>query len=353
MSANNDDGTLTYQHSGVDIGAGETLVEHIKTMAASTLNPAVLAGIGGFGALYELPMGRYKNPCLVCATDGVGTKLLLAKQLQQYHSIGIDLVAMCVNDIIVQGAQPLLFLDYYASGKLHVDIAKEVVSGIARGCQLAGAALVGGETAEMPGLYAKDDYDLAGFCVGVVEKNRIIDGPKHVQAGDQIIGLASSGVHSNGFSLVHHLVKSQGISWHQPFGNSTLGEQLLTPTRIYVKPLLKLLDTYPVHAMAHITGGGLLDNLPRVMPSHSCAVIDSQSWRRPAIFEWLQARGQLTHQTLWQTFNCGVGMALIVPPNTMLATIDLLQQMGETAWHMGTIIPIDSPQALVRVTQSP
>ncbi|MBL1260947.1 MAG: phosphoribosylformylglycinamidine cyclo-ligase [Thiotrichaceae bacterium] len=328
--------SLSYRDAGVDIDAGSALVEKIKSTAQKTTRPGVLSGLGGFGALFELPLDRYRQPVLVSGTDGVGTKLKLAIETGKHDTIGIDLVAMCVNDLIVQGAEPLFFLDYYATGKLDVDAAAEVIQGIGVGCELAGAALTGGETAEMPGMYQDGDYDLAGFCVGVVEKDRIIDGSK-VAADDVLIGIASSGPHSNGYSLVRKIIEHCGANLSDTFGDSTLGETLLTPTRIYIKPLLELFKEIDVHALSHITGGGLLENLPRVMPQETRANIDCSTWARPAIFDWLQQQGNVTVEEMHRTFNCGVGMVLCVAPQDAAKTIELLLQKGEQAWQIGTI----------------
>ncbi len=303
--------SLSYRDAGVDIDAGNSLVERIKPLAAATKRPGVMAGLGGFGALFELPLDRYREPVLVSGTDGVGTKLKLAMDMGRHDSIGIDLVAMCVNDLIVQGAEPLFFLDYYATGKLDVEAATDVVRGIAEGCRQAGAALVGGETAEMPGMYQGNDYDLAGFCVGVVEKSKIIDG-SNVKAGDVLIGLGASGPHSNGYSLIRKVIETSKADLSQPFDGATLGERLLEPTRIYVRPLLKLAAQINIHAMAHITGGGLLENLPRVMPASTCAHIDAASWKAPAVFDWLQQQGNINDEEMYRTFNCGIGMVVVV-----------------------------------------
>ncbi|MCP5420544.1 MAG: phosphoribosylformylglycinamidine cyclo-ligase [Gammaproteobacteria bacterium] len=327
---------LSYRDAGVDIDAGNRLVDRIKGEVARTLRPEVLNGIGGFGALVELPLERFRRPVLVAGTDGVGTKLKLALELNRYDTIGIDLVAMCVNDVVVSGAEPLLFLDYYATGKLDVDIATMVIRGIAEGCAQAGAALVGGETAEMPGLYSDGDYDLAGFCVGVAEKDRLIDGHR-VAPGDVLIGLASSGPHSNGYSLIRKIVTLSGTPLTEPFAGSTLGDVLLTPTRIYVKPLLRLLDALPVHALAHITGGGLPDNAPRVLPDDVVAVIDTTSWVRPPIFDWLQAQGQVTDEDMWRTFNNGVGMIICVAAADVESALAVLRDAGESPWVVGMI----------------
>ena len=329
--------SLSYRDAGVDIDAGNRLVDRIKPHAKRTQRPGVLSGLGGFGALFELPLDRYRQPILVSGTDGVGTKLKLALELNQHDTIGIDLVAMCVNDVLVVGAEPLFFLDYYATGKLNVDIAADVIKGIADGCKQAGAALVGGETAEMPGMYQDGDYDLAGFCVGVVEKAKIIDGGR-VQPGDALLALASSGPHSNGYSLIRKVLAVSGAMLDQPLADDlTLGEALLTPTRIYVKPVLKLLELLEVKAIAHITGGGLTENLPRVLPSGVKAMIDTQSWRRPAIFQWLQQQGGVIEAEMWRTFNCGVGMIICVAAEQADPALHLLREAGETAWRVGEI----------------
>jgi phosphoribosylformylglycinamidine cyclo-ligase len=292
--------------------------------------------LGGFGALFELPLDRYRQPILVSGTDGVGTKLKLALELNRHETIGIDLVAMCVNDVLVVGAEPLFFLDYYATGKLDVEVAATVIKGIADGCALAGAALVGGETAEMPGMYQSGDYDLAGFCVGVVEKSRLIDASK-VQVGDSLIGLASSGPHSNGYSLIRKILAVSQTDLAQPCAGSTLGDALLAPTRIYVKPILQLLAQLDVHAIAHITGGGLIENPPRVLPAHTKAVINTASWQRPAIFQWLQQQGGVADMEMWRTFNCGVGLIICVAAEQAEAALRLLREAGETAWRLGYI----------------
>ncbi|WP_369602473.1 phosphoribosylformylglycinamidine cyclo-ligase [Hahella sp. SMD15-11] len=339
--------SLSYRDAGVDIDAGNALVERIKGAAQSTRRPEVLAGLGGFGALFELPRG-YQEPVLVSGTDGVGTKLRLAMDLNRHDTIGIDLVAMCVNDLIVQGAEPLFFLDYYATGKLNVDAAADVVSGIAEGCRQAGCALVGGETAEMPGMYEGEDYDLAGFCVGIVDKPRIIDGSL-VREGDILLGLRSSGVHSNGFSLVRKVLEVSGASLHDPFEGSTLGETLLTPTRIYVKTILELIRNVPVHALSHITGGGLPENLPRVLPANTRAVIDAGAWKRPAIFDWLQEAGNIEDREMYRTFNCGIGMVIVVPQSARDQAIQLLKGCGEEVIELGQIESADSEKPYVRI----
>jgi phosphoribosylformylglycinamidine cyclo-ligase len=335
--SNHNQESLSYKQAGVDIEAGNQLVEHIKPIAAKTRTAGVLAGLGGFGSMFELPLERFKKPILVSGTDGVGTKLKLAKELNIHNSIGIDLVAMCVNDIIVQGAEPLFFLDYFATGKLDVNTAVAVVEGIGKGCELAGAALVGGETAEMPGMYAAGDYDLAGFCVGVVEKEHIIDG-SHVAAGDKLIGLASSGAHSNGYSLIHKIIEYSQVELDTPLDGKTLGECLLTPTRIYVKPLLNLLAKTPVHALAHITGGGITENLPRVLPAELSAEIQLSSWQRPEIFKWLQQQGNISEEEMLKTFNCGLGMVICVAPENEQIVLETLKKQGETVYSIGEII---------------
>ena len=328
--------TLSYRDAGVDIDAGNRLVDLIKPHAWRTLRPEVLGSLGGFSALFELPVDRYRQPVLVAGADGVGTKLRLALELNLHDTIGIDLVAMCANDVLVVGAEPLFFLDYYATGKLDVEVAAAVIKGIADGCAQAGAALVGGETAEMPGMYHTGDYDLAGFCVGVVEKSRIIDGSR-VQVGDALLGLASSGPHSNGYSLIRKILAVSGAKLDEPFADSTLGETLLTPTRIYVKPVLKLLEQIEIRAIAHITGGGLTENLPRVLPAGSKAVIDPASWQRPAIFQWLQQQGGVAEAEMWRTFNCGVGLVLCVAADVAETALALLRDAGETVWSLGHI----------------
>lgn len=328
--------SLSYKDAGVDIEAGNALVERIKGVAKRTRRPEVMAGLGGFGALCELPKG-YKEPVLVSGTDGVGTKLRLAMELGIHNTIGIDLVAMCVNDLIVQGGEPLFFLDYYATGKLNVDTAASVVEGIGAGCELAGCALVGGETAEMPGMYEGDDYDLAGFCVGVVEKSEIIDGSK-VSVGDKLIGLASSGPHSNGYSLIRKIIDHANADLQQKLGDQVLADALLVPTKIYIKSLLTLLKECPVHALSHITGGGLLENIPRVLPGSAKALIDTNSWQRPAVFDWLQQNGNVNEQEMHRTFNCGVGMVLCIAPEHVEQALQILSAEGEQAWVLGEII---------------
>lgn len=326
---------LTYKDAGVDIDAGNALVDRIKHVSKATRRPEVLGGLGGFGALCEIPEG-YRSPVLVSGTDGVGTKLRLAMQLGRHDTIGIDLVAMCSNDIAVVGAEPLLFLDYYATGKLNIDVAAKVIEGIGKGCELAGAALVGGETAEMPGMYEGEDYDLAGFCVGVVEKNQIIDGHK-VAPGDVIIGIASSGPHSNGYSLIRKIIEVSGADLASPCGPTTLADALMAPTQIYNKPLLALQREIKPHALAHITGGGLLENIPRVLPEGCSAVLDKSSWDVPAVFTWLAEAGRVAEEEMHRTFNCGVGMTIIVGPAKAEAAIQLLTEQGLDCWELGRI----------------
>jgi phosphoribosylformylglycinamidine cyclo-ligase len=326
---------ITYRDAGVDIDAGDELVERIKPLVRRAQRREVLAGIGGFGALVELP-GGYRHPVLVAGTDGVGTKLRLAIDTGRHDTIGIDLVAMCANDVVVQGAEPLFFLDYYATGKLRVEVAEAVVRGIVEGCVQAGAALVGGETAEMPGMYQGDDYDLAGFCVGVVEKDAVIDGAR-TRAGDAIIGLASSGPHSNGYSLIRKLVAVAGATPQTMLEGQALFERLLAPTRIYVKPLLALLRSLPVHALAHITGGGLTDNVPRVLPAGLEAVLERGRWHRDPVFDWLQRTGGIDAAEMYRTFNCGIGMVVIVPAEHAAAVAEFLTGRGETALVIGEV----------------
>jgi len=328
--------SLSYRSAGVDIDAGNRLVERIKPVANSTLRPEVLAGLGGFGALFELPLDRYLKPVLVSSTDGVGTKLKLAQRLQQHQTVGIDLVAMCANDVLVQGAEPLYFLDYYATGKLNVDVATEVIEGIAEGCRQAGAALIGGESAEMPGMYANGEYDLAGFCVGIVEKNRILDSTR-VRTGDLLLGVASSGPHSNGYSLIRKILDRGGVNLEQRFGDSTLGNVLLAPTQIYVKLLQPMLMTGQIHALAHITGGGLTENLPRALPRDCMARVKIDSWPRPKIFEWLKSQGRLKEEEMLRTFNCGIGMVIVISKTQIEAALTHCKQHEINAWIIGDI----------------
>lgn len=341
------DKSLSYKDAGVDIDAGNALVDRIKGAVKRTTRPEVMSGLGGFGALCALPT-NYKEPILVAGTDGVGTKLRVAIETGIHDKVGIDLVAMCVNDLIVQGAEPLFFLDYYATAKLNVDMASAVVDGIATGCELSGCALIGGETAEMPGMYEGEDYDLAGFCVGVVEKSKIIDGST-VASGDVLLGLTSSGPHSNGYSLIRKIVEVAGASWDDDFNGQPLGEKLITPTRIYVKPLLELMKSIDIKALSHITGGGLLENIPRVLPDYTCANIDTSSWELPDIFQWLQKKGNIDITEMYRTFNCGIGMVLCVKAEDVAQATDVLTAAGETVINIGSITPQDAQQPEVAI----
>ena len=328
--------SLSYKDAGVDIDAGNALIEKIKGAAKRTRRPEVMAGLGGFGALFELPTG-YREPVMVSGTDGVGTKLRLALDHGKHDTVGIDLVAMCVNDLIVCGAEPLFFLDYYATGKLDINTAAAVVNGIADGCELSGCSLIGGETAEMPGMYEGDDYDLAGFCVGMAEKSELIDGSK-VALGDTLIGLTSSGPHSNGYSLIRKVLEvTQTDPATTVLDGQPLIDLLMAPTKIYVKSLLALIAKSPVHALAHITGGGLLENIPRVLPDNATAVIDTKAWTRPAVFDWLQQGGNIDEHEMHRTLNCGVGMVICVPAETAATAVEFLNAQGEEAFVMGTI----------------
>ncbi|MGL5584700.1 MAG: phosphoribosylformylglycinamidine cyclo-ligase [Plesiomonas sp.] len=328
--------SLSYKDAGVDIDAGNALVDRIKGVVGRTRRPEVMGGLGGFGALCAIPQ-KYREPILVSGTDGVGTKLRLAMDLKRHDTIGIDLVAMCVNDLIVQGAEPLFFLDYYATGKLDVDTAASVITGIAKGCELSGCALVGGETAEMPGMYHGEDYDVAGFCVGVVEKSEILDGSK-VQPGDALIALASSGPHSNGYSLVRKIL---AVSEQDPLTTELegkpLADHLLEPTRIYVRSVLQLIAQANLHAVAHLTGGGFWENIPRVLPENTKAVIDESSWQWPAIFHWLQENGNVSTHEMYRTFNCGVGIIIALPQAEVENVLKILTSAGEKAWQIGII----------------
>ncbi len=327
--------SLSYKDAGVDIDAGNALVDRIKGVVKRTHRSEVMGNIGGFGALCALPT-KYKEPVLVSGTDGVGTKLRLAMDLKQHDTIGIDLVAMCVNDLIVQGAEPLFFLDYYATGKLDVDTATSVVTGIGEGCLQSGCALIGGETAEMPGMYHGEDYDVAGFCVGVVEKAHIIDGTK-VAAGDALIAVASSGPHSNGYSLIRKIIEVSQADLKQELHGRTLAEHLLTPTKIYVKSVLNLMKQCDIHAISHITGGGFWENIPRVLPDNTKAVVDGSSWQWPTIFNWLQEAGNVDTYEMYRTFNCGVGLVIALPQQQAQQAIDILNAQGENAWLLGHI----------------
>ena len=341
------DGSFSYAEAGVDIAAGDALVERIKPFAKRTLRPEVLAGIGGFGALVDIGQ-RYRHPVLVAGTDGVGTKLKLAFALDRHDTVGIDLVAMSVNDILVQGAEPLFFLDYFASGKLDVDVAAAVIQGIAKGCEQANCALIGGETAEMPGMYAAGEYDLAGFAVGVVEKDAIIDG-RSIAAGDVVIGIASSGPHSNGFSLIRKIVEAKHVHFEMPFEGRTLGDVLLEPTRIYVRPLLRLIGEVRVKGMAHITGGGLVENIPRVLPNKLQARLDRKRWPRPGIFDWLQHEGKVSDAEMHRVFNCGIGMVVVVAAADAKRALAVLENAGERAQQIGEIVerPPRAPHAVI------
>lgn len=328
--------SLSYKDAGVDINAGNALVERIKPEVKRTTRAEVIGGLGGFGALCAIP-SKYKEPILVSGTDGVGTKLRLAIDLKKHDTIGIDLVAMCVNDLVVQGAEPLFFLDYYATGKLDVDVAADVVKGIADGCVQSGCALVGGETAEMPGMYHAGDYDLAGFCVGVVEKSEIIDGSR-VKNGDALIALSSSGPHSNGYSLVRKVIDVAGVNpATELLDNKLLSEHVLAPTKIYVKSVLALIKQADVHAIAHLTGGGFWENIPRVLPKNTKAVIDEKSWKWPSVFNWLQEKGNIDTYEMYRTFNCGVGMVIALPQEQVETALAILKQAGENAWLIGHI----------------
>jgi phosphoribosylformylglycinamidine cyclo-ligase len=329
--------SLSYRDAGVDIDAGDALVERIKPFAKRTMRPEVLTGIGGFGALVELPK-RYRNPVLVSGTDGVGTKLKLAFMLGRHDTVGIDLVAMSVNDVLVQGAEPLFFLDYFACGKLDVTVAADVIKGIARGCEMAGCALIGGETAEMPGMYPAGEYDLAGFCVGVVEKDRVIDG-RGIVPGDVVLGLASSGAHSNGYSLVRRILERAQPDLAADFHGRPLADALIEPTRIYVKPVLQLLGEVKVKGLAHITGGGLVENVPRVLPDGVRAVLETASWPLPPLFRWLQERGNVAEAEMHRVFNCGIGMIVLVAPGDADRAATLLRSSGETVYRIGAIEP--------------
>ncbi|HKS56952.1 MAG TPA: phosphoribosylformylglycinamidine cyclo-ligase [Steroidobacteraceae bacterium] len=327
---------ITYKDAGVDIEAGDELVERIKPYVKRSLRPEVIGGLGGFGALFEIPLDRYRKPVLVSGTDGVGTKLRLAIETRRHDTIGIDLVAMCVNDVVVQGAEPLFFLDYYATGKLSVDVAESVIKGIVEGCVQAGAALIGGETAEMPGMYSAGDYDLAGFCVGIVEKEAIIDGSR-TRPGDVVIGLPSSGPHSNGYSLIRKLLKTAKATPETKLDGGPLYDALLQPTRIYVKPLLALAKQLQVHSFAHITGGGLTENIPRVVPAGLEVLLSAQTWTRPPVFDWLQHAGNIPSDEMYRTFNCGIGMTVCVAAEHAERALKVLREHGEEPVVIGEV----------------
>ena len=328
---------LTYRDAGVDIDAGDEVVERIKPLVRATMRPEVLGGVGLFGGLFDLS-SRYREPVLVSGTDGVGTKLILAKQLNRHHSIGQDLVAMCVNDVLVQGAEPLFFLDYFATGKLDGETTVNVVGGIAKGCEIAGCALIGGETAEMPDMYPPGEYDLAGFTVGAVEKSKLIDSSK-LRAGDVLIGIASSGPHSNGYSLVRKILARAGNPLDLDLGGVTLADALMAPTRIYVKPVLELLAKHEIHAIAHVTGGALVEKIIRVVPAPLGLDIDTTSWPMPAVFDWLQREGNVAREEMWRTFNCGVGYVLMVDPGAVSAISADLDRLGLAHWQIGQVTP--------------
>ena len=331
--------SLTYKDSGVDITKGNYLIKKIKPIAKATSRPGVLEGLGGFGAMFEIPLNKYQNPVLISGTDGVGTKLKVAETLNQHNTIGIDLVAMCVNDLIVQGAEPLFFLDYYATGSLNPDIATSVISGIGKGCIQSGCALIGGETAEMPDMYKDEEYDLAGFCVGIVEKDKIIDGSK-VSLGDHIVALGSSGPHSNGYSLIRKVLERTTASPDQL-------RALIEPTKIYVNSILSLINNLPVNAISHITGGGLLENIPRVIPCNLAARLDTSSWTMPDIFKWLQTEGNIDSKEMYRVLNCGIGMVVVTSKNSSQAVIDCLKDSGENAWLVGEIVNSTGDQVVI------
>jgi len=339
------DKSLTYKNAGVDIDAGNALVERIKPLVKTTRRQGVLGSIGGFGGLFELDLAKYRHPVLVSGTDGVGTKLKLAIELGRFDTVGIDLVAMCVNDVIVQGAEPLFFLDYYAMGKLDLEVGEAVISGIADGCRQAGAALLGGETAEMPGMYEGADFDLAGFCVGVVERDALIDGSR-IGVGDRLLGLASTGPHSNGYSLIRRILETSADAAHEGPGASSVSASLLTPTRIYVKPILNLTRDFTIKGIVHVTGGGFAGNVPRILPRGARARIDPKSWPRPPIFGYLQRHAELPDDEMLRVFNCGIGMLLMVAHDVAHDVIERLQALGERAYRVGEVeakAPEDEP----------
>jgi phosphoribosylformylglycinamidine cyclo-ligase len=335
LSTNTENSSITYRDAGVDIEAGDALVEQIKPFAKRTMRPEVMGGIGGFGSLFAMPK-KFKEPILVSGTDGVGTKLKLAFQLNKHDTVGIDLVAMSVNDILVQGAEPLFFLDYFACGKLEVGTAAAVIKGIAEGCEQSGCALVGGETAEMPGMYPAGEYDLAGFAVGCVDKANIIDGST-IAENDIVLGLASSGAHSNGYSLIRKLIEKSGIDMESDFHGRKFKDVVMAPTKLYVKSILQLLEAMPVKGMAHITGGGITENIPRVLPKGLTAEISATSWALPPLFKWLQAQGNIADLEMYKTFNCGIGMAVIIAPENVKKAQEILTSAGETVYQIGTI----------------
>jgi phosphoribosylformylglycinamidine cyclo-ligase len=335
---------MTYRDAGVDIDAGNEVVERIKPLVRATMRPEVLGGVGLFGGLFDLS-NRYREPVLVSGTDGVGTKLIIARQLGRHDSIGQDLVAMCVNDVLVQGAEPLFFLDYFATGKLDVQTTVDVVAGIARGCEIAGCALIGGETAEMPDMYPPGEYDLAGFTVGAVEKSKLVDGSK-VRAGDVLVGIASSGPHSNGYSLVRKILQRAGTPLDLDLGGVKLADALMEPTRIYVKPVLDLLAHHDIHAMAHVTGGALVEKIIRVVPKAFGLEIDTSSWPLPAVFDWLQREGNVAREEMWRTFNCGIGYVLMLAPAEVCAVEADLDRLGLAHWRIGQVVPAGEGERL-------
>ncbi len=343
-----DNKPLTYRDAGVDIDAGNTLVERIKPAVRRTMRPEVLAGVGGFGASVRVPLERFREPVMVSGTDGVGTKLRLAHQLGRHDTIGIDLVAMCVNDVLVQGAEPIFFLDYFATGKLEVEVAASVVAGIARGCEESGCALVGGETAEMPDMYPPGEYDLAGFCVGLVERSKMLDGSA-VRAGQRLVGIASSGPHSNGYSLIRRILARAGADLNADLEGRPLADHLMAPTQLYVKPVLSLLADLPIAAMSHITGGGLTENIIRVIPEGLGIQVDSSRWPEPAIFQWLMQAGQVARSEMWRTFNCGIGFVLVLPAESVSAAIERLQALGLSAYDIGEVSEHAGEAARVRI----
>lgn len=344
------DQCVSYRDAGVDIDAGNELIEHIKPFVRATMRPGVLTDIGGFGGLFGIDTEQFPDPVLVSGTDGVGTKLKLAFEMQKHDTIGIDLVAMCVNDIIVQGAEPLFFLDYFATGRLAQEQAKTVIRGIAEGCRQSDCALLGGETAEMPGMYGEGEYDLAGFAVGVANRDRLIDGSR-ISCGDNIIGLAASGPHSNGYSLIRKILEIGNHDLRTPFGSKSLGETLLAPTRLYIKPLLGLFNRIEVHGLAHITGGGLTENLPRIMPNNMVARISQGSWQWPEIFTWLRKQGNIKTDEMYRTFNCGIGMCVIVDNEQAETAVNILRDYGETADIIGIIAAGSERQAAVEFVE--
>lgn len=346
---NKQNSPLSYRDAGVDIDAGEALVDRIKPLAAKTMREGVLTGLGGFGALFEVPK-RYQEPVLVAGTDGVGTKLRLAFDWDRHDTVGIDLVAMSVNDILVQGAEPLFFLDYFACGVLAVDKAAAVVGGVAKGCELAGCALIGGETAEMPGMYPEGEYDLAGFAVGAVEKSKVINGAS-IKAGDVVLALASSGAHSNGYSLIRKIIERTGIKPEDPFEDATFADAIMAPTRIYVKPVLAAIEQHgeAIKGLVHITGGGLLENIPRVVPEGLAAHLHKGEWQLPPLFSWLQEQGNVDTQEMYRVFNCGLGMVIVVAAEAADAVKAQLSEAGETVYHVGEIVPQgDGPRVLIK-----